>query len=158
MSNRQNLYVGRSGQLAVMAEFLMRGYNVAIPEVDVGEDLFVVRDDNGDLSRIQVKCSIAKQRRRQGYAASFNLRLDQLEKPARPEVHYVFAVRQAERWDDFIVIARASLYELHTKGVGSASKGRVVVSLSTATGELRCNNISLERYRNNWSTWPTIKH
>jgi len=27
--------------MAVMAEFLMRGYNVAIPEVDVGDDILV---------------------------------------------------------------------------------------------------------------------
>jgi hypothetical protein len=37
---REN-YVGRAGQLAVMAEFLLRGYNVAIPEVDEGDDIFV---------------------------------------------------------------------------------------------------------------------
>ncbi len=30
-----------------MAEFLLRGWNVAIPEVDVGDDIFVV-DDNAD--------------------------------------------------------------------------------------------------------------
>lgn len=36
--SRRSLYIGRSGQLAVMAEFLYRGYNVAIPEVDVGDD------------------------------------------------------------------------------------------------------------------------
>lgn len=36
-----NLYVGRAGQMAVMSEFLVRGYNVAIPEVDVGDDIFV---------------------------------------------------------------------------------------------------------------------
>ncbi len=27
-----------------MAELLLRGWNVAIPEVDVGDDIFVVRD------------------------------------------------------------------------------------------------------------------
>lgn len=95
MSNRHNLYIGRSGQLAVMAEFLMRGYNVAIPEVDVGEDLFVVRDADGELSRIQVKCSIAKPKKKRGYSVS---------------------------------------------------------------GTLSCNNVSLEAFRNDWSSWPAIKH
>jgi hypothetical protein len=33
------LYNGRAGQLAVMAELLLRGWNVAIPEVDVGDDV-----------------------------------------------------------------------------------------------------------------------
>jgi len=34
----QSGYVGKAGQLAAMAEFLLRGYNVAMPEVDVGDD------------------------------------------------------------------------------------------------------------------------
>ena len=33
-------FVGKAGQLAVMAEFLLRGYNVAMPEVDVGDDIY----------------------------------------------------------------------------------------------------------------------
>jgi hypothetical protein len=33
VSRKQNLYVGRAGQMAVMAEFLWRGWNVALPEV-----------------------------------------------------------------------------------------------------------------------------
>jgi hypothetical protein len=32
---RRDLFTGRSGQLALMSEFLVRGINVAIPEVDV---------------------------------------------------------------------------------------------------------------------------
>lgn len=38
-----------------MSEFLWRGYNVAIPEVDRGDDIFVVHDDDGTLHRVQVK-------------------------------------------------------------------------------------------------------
>ena len=30
--SKQHLYTGKSGQLAVMAEFLSRGYNVAVPQ------------------------------------------------------------------------------------------------------------------------------
>lgn len=37
-------YTGKAGQLFAMSEFLMLGYNVAIPEVDRGDDIFVVRD------------------------------------------------------------------------------------------------------------------
>ena len=42
-ASTQDLYTGMSGQFAAMSEFLWRGYNVAIPAVDVGEDIFVVR-------------------------------------------------------------------------------------------------------------------
>jgi hypothetical protein len=32
-------YIGKSGQLAAMSEFLWRGWNVAMPEVDEGDDI-----------------------------------------------------------------------------------------------------------------------
>jgi hypothetical protein len=47
MTKKFNLYIGKAGHLAVMSEFLMLGWNVAIPEVDTGEDIFVVQDDDG---------------------------------------------------------------------------------------------------------------
>jgi len=45
-----------------MSEFLARGYNVAVPEVDRGDDLFVVQDESGDFDRIQVKTACATPR------------------------------------------------------------------------------------------------
>ena len=38
--------------MAVMSEFLDRGYNVAVPEVDIGDDIFVVHDGSGVYRRI----------------------------------------------------------------------------------------------------------
>ena len=52
-------HVGKSGQLAVMSELLLRGYNVAMPEVDVGDDVFVVRDEEESVTRVQVKSANA---------------------------------------------------------------------------------------------------
>ena len=60
MSELQNMYKGRSGQLAVMAELLARCYNVAIPEVDRGDDIFVVEDGSDNIWRIQVKTAFAE--------------------------------------------------------------------------------------------------
>jgi len=62
MSKMQNLYLGSAGQTWVMSEFLARGYNVAVPEVDRGDDLFVVQDESGDFDRIQVKTACATPR------------------------------------------------------------------------------------------------
>ena len=49
MSRKANLYVGRAGQMAVISEFLIRGWNVAVPEVDIGDDLLVIKDQNMDV-------------------------------------------------------------------------------------------------------------
>jgi hypothetical protein len=42
MSKRYNLYLGKSGQFAIMAEFLARGWNTCTPDVDVGDDVLVL--------------------------------------------------------------------------------------------------------------------
>ena len=49
MSRKANLYVGRAGQMVVISEFLIRGWNVAVPEVDIGDDLLVIKDQNTAL-------------------------------------------------------------------------------------------------------------
>ena len=88
----EDLYFGRSGQLATMAEFLSRRSNVAIPEVDVGEDIFVVADKDNEVTRVQVKAANARQTQN-GYFAQFKLPLKQLREPDDPRLVYVFVVR-----------------------------------------------------------------
>src|SRR5687768_8786775 len=51
----QSLYKGASGQMAVLSEFLYRLMNVAVPEVDVGDDIFVVKEQDEAVTRVQVK-------------------------------------------------------------------------------------------------------
>jgi uncharacterized protein YuzE len=70
MSKKTNLYIGKAGQFAAMSEFLMRGWNVAVPEVDIGDDIFVVRDENGEFVRVQVKTATA-QARSKSFSAQF---------------------------------------------------------------------------------------
>jgi hypothetical protein len=54
-------FFGRSGHLAVMAELLHRRINVAIPEVDVGDDVFVVKGSDETVVRVQVKSAAAEE-------------------------------------------------------------------------------------------------
>lgn len=156
---RQSLYTGKSGQLAVMAEFVSRGYNVAVPEVDVGDDLFVVRDEDGELSRVQVKTANAREMTDGGHTATFKVPRRQLETPHRPEMNYVFAVRRDDRWDDFLVIERKSLYDLHAvHEIGTEFDGSVVFALIFSNDDVSCKGQSLRAYRNDWSRWPRIRH
>jgi len=43
-----------------MSELLARGYNVAHPEVDVGDDIISVRDEDDEFTLVQVKAANAK--------------------------------------------------------------------------------------------------
>jgi len=60
-----------AGHLAVMSELALRGYNVAIPQIDVGDDVFVVNDETGVMSRLQVKTS-SRTRQKQSTKYQFN--------------------------------------------------------------------------------------
>jgi len=158
MSRRQNLYVGRSGQMAVMAELLWRGWNVAFPEVDVGEDVFVVKDDTGDLWRVQVKTATARVQKN-GYSSQFYVALDQLRTPRSPDLVYVFAIRSSSGWEPFIIVEREALREAHEiYGAGSASKGGVVFRFLANGMVLGCAGQDFGIYRNDWSRWPVIAH
>jgi hypothetical protein len=160
MSMVQNLYIGSAGQAVVMSEFLVRGYNVAIPEVDRGDDLFVVQDANGSLTRIQVKASKAKPLKN-GYVVQFNIPLPQLQKPLTPDIYYIFVVRNDVRWSDFIVIPRKSLYDLYSiNAVGSLSKANNNVNFhfSFRNNDVICSKRSFLNERNDFSHWPIIQH
>jgi hypothetical protein len=156
LSDRSNLYVGRAGQLAVMAEFLLRGWNVALPEVDVGDDVFVVKDEGGDLSRIQVKTANSR-RFGIGYAATFAVGLPQLKTPRVPDLFYVFVVRHASAWGPYVIFPRDPLLQEHVlHRVGSVSSGKLVLRLVYENEQVRCGKRDLSAYRNNWSKWPAL--
>jgi hypothetical protein len=42
-----SLYKGKAGHLAVMGEPCLRGYNVAMPEIDKGDDVFIMNSPAG---------------------------------------------------------------------------------------------------------------
>lgn len=152
-----HLYRGRAGQMAVMAEFLDRGYNVAVPEVDIGNDIFVVHDRSGVYRRIQVKTSYAKPTTK-GTSARYSLRRDKLVRPSAPETLYVFVRRLEDRWLDYILITREELHAYHkTSDMGSVSKkGIVILNIKSEPEMTICSGVDLSRHVNDWSAWPQI--
>lgn len=148
--SRKSLYIGRSGQMAVMAEFLIWGYNVAIPEVDVVSDTFVVKDSSGEYSRVQVKTALAT-KTRQGYSARYSLRFSQLEVQSVPEIWYVFANRLDDRWESFVAISRQELhkiYDLH--GIGSLNRNGLLSLYFAYSGDrVTCSGQNFDLFLNN---------
>jgi hypothetical protein len=112
-------YTAKAAHLAVMSELAWLGYNVAMPEIDIGDDIFAVNDASGNMWRIQVKYSATKSQKKT-VSGMFGCRKSQLEAPGTPELYYVFVFRVASKWR-FAVISRASLLTHHqTNGFGSA--------------------------------------
>ena len=158
---RQHLYLGKAGQFAVMAECLMRGFNVAIPEVDIGDDLFVVNDQSGNYRRIQVKTVTAVRRQTvasAGHSAQFQVPLAQLLQTFVPDLIYVFAVRFPAGWGPFLVIPRDTLLGLHlAQGLGAKTKRGERVQFYVRfddNGAIRSSGQSLAQFVNQFDGLP----
>jgi hypothetical protein len=149
-------YVGKAGQLAVMSEFLLRRYNVAMPEVDEGDDVFVVHTRKGDLYRIQVKTATGTARSN-GFSGTFKIPMKQLRTPVTPDLHYVLALRKEVGQWEFLVISRAQLYEKYrTYKVGNMVNGKLVLYFSFREAAVICSKRGFQQHRNNWEQWPLI--
>ena len=153
--NNYHLYLGKAGHLAVMSEFLMRGWNVAIPEVDIGDDIFVVQDENGILSRIQVKTSTSTARH-SGFSAQFNVPLSQLTNISIIPVHYVFIIRHNDNWTKPLIIRQDYLLDLFKNGIGSKHGGRLVLYFSYKPKKIECSGFDLSKYVSDYSDFPMI--
>jgi hypothetical protein len=161
----QRAFFGRSAQLAVMAELLYRRINVAIPEVDVGDDIFVVKGLSPQVTRVQVKGARAKEQK-DSHFVLINVPSDQLKVPQdNPPLVYAFPIRrwndESGRWSDFLVIRRGILFARFNEGAGTEHvdpKGKPYVqfrivltanSVRSGTGD-----VDLQKYRNAWDPWP----
>lgn len=133
-----------------MSELLVLGWNVAVPEVDIGDDIFVVKDKDGSLHRVQVKSANAKPAR-SGYRVQFKLRLDQLRTPIIPSLHYIFVVRENDKWSHYIIIKQADLnsYFSNTK-IGYKDKNHLQLYLHFSSGKLFAGDHDFTKYLNNW--------
>jgi hypothetical protein len=158
MTKKYNLYLGKAGHLAMMAEFLVRGWNVAIPEVDIGDDIFVVQDENGTLRRVQVKTASAKPTK-SGFSAKYQLPKRQLLELAIPIVHYVFMTRIGEKWSSPIILRQDTLKErVEKENVGTIFKNQVTVYFSHVNQGVRCSKHDFSRFISDFTDFPIIIH
>jgi hypothetical protein len=156
-------YVGKAGQLAVMAELAWRGYNVSIPEVDVGDDVFALDDSSGDLTRVQVKTATGKRLLRQKMAYRCQFRIDKRHvQRGSSGTHYVLAGRCGGSWR-YLVFKRfvfARLLDGGGLGVRNGTDHYMVTVVffdrSTAKTSTLSNAIDLSPHAGKWSLWKRL--
>lgn len=114
-------HFGRAGEYYGMSELLLRGWNVAVPVVDVGDDVFVIDDNDKTTWRLQVKSAEAEpiaEADGGGVKARFNLSRAQLRTLQQIELFYMLLIRSEGRWR-FLVIPRPSLFEIRNAHVAA---------------------------------------
>ena len=157
MKKNYHLYLGKAGHLAVMSEFLTRGWNVAIPEVDVGDDIFVVQDDNGILRRVQVKTATSTERH-SGFSARFNIPIFQLTNISKIPVHYVFVTRHHDNWTKPLIIRQVNLLDHYYNGIGSKHDDRLILYFAYTSGKIECSGLDLSKYVSDYTDFPMIDY
>jgi len=152
------LYLGKAGHLSVMSEFLIRGWNVAIPEVDIGDDIFVVQDDNGTLRRVQVKTSTSTAHQN-SFSGQFNVPIKQLrDYKVNFPVYYVFIVRHQDGWTKPIIIRQDYLRDhFENEEMGSQHEGNLNLYFSFEEGKVECSHTNLSKYIGDFTDFPLIE-
>lgn len=150
--------IGLAGEAAVMSEFAVRGYNVAMPAVDKGDDVFVVNHVTGAMWRIQVKTSLGSPRGTSTYY-QFRVRETAIHPPTAPASHFVFVLRVDDRWR-FVVIATNVLHN-YTIGqqqqVGTpAGENRQFTFIRNKAGTVTCSSVSFDHHLEDWAVWPPL--
>lgn len=142
-----------------MSELLWRGWNVAIPQVDVGDDIFVVEDEQGTFYRVQVKMSTGTDQQ-YGCSAQYILPLQQLQTPETPDLIYVLALRFEGEWKDYLIIDRRTLLSKYeVDNMGSKSNSRLTLYVQYRSQTVKCSGSDLTEFRNNWNHFfPPISH
>jgi len=158
VTKKFNQYLGKAGHLAVMSEFLMLGWNVAIPEVDIGDDIFVVQDDNGTLRRVQVKTSTSTSRK-DSFSGQFNVSVKNLRNISNILVHYVFIVRHNNEWSMPLIIRQDYLLaHFQNEKVGSEVKGNITFYISFKAEKAECSGQDFTGYIKDFTDFPKIEH
>jgi hypothetical protein len=157
MKRNYNLYLGKAGHLAVMSEFLTRGWNVAIPEVDVGNEIFVVQDDIGKLKRVQVKTSTSTVRKT-AFSGQFNISLTQLRDRRTDPVHYVFIVRNNDQWTKPVIIRQDYLLNhFENDKIGSEYNDNLNLYFAYSANKVECSGLDFSKYLSDFTDFPLIE-
>ncbi|MBI3717022.1 MAG: hypothetical protein HY252_00310 [Sphingobacteriales bacterium] len=144
-----------------MSLLLLKGWNVATPEIDTGDDILVLKDESGDLRKIQVKSTYTiLKKKNQQFQVKFNVPGRQLTKAQPIELTYFFVLLKNNVWHNkILIIERTQLeYQLSklNKKLGSGNinfyltfSGKKVFSTS--------KNISIDlvKFVNDYSNFPT---
>lgn len=162
MTTGKNPYVGKAGQLAVMGELAWRGYNVALPEIDKGDDIYSVNDKTGAMLRIQVKTSReTRLKRNMESKYQFNIRRSAIDQPLNPELHFVFACRKQHGFR-FLVMSRDVLRNYvisnNAGSPGELAKDSRRFDIHIHDNETaRCSVLNWTAHLEDWAAWPRLE-
>jgi len=149
-----------------MGEFAIRGYNVALPEIDKGDDVYVLNEITGKLDRVQVKAATPQTRDGCYQVVILDSQINTNPSPGMPELHFIFALRHQEQWR-FVIVSRINLKKIIDdraridKDFGSLNRKsrRRTLTLNISRKDESKVTCSQEPWTmDDWSCWPYLDH
>jgi len=141
-----------------MGELCLRGYNVSMPEIDKGDDVFVVNDATGAMWRLQVKTSLGRTQAT-SRAYQFRVREASIQQAQTPELHFALVMRQNNSWR-FLILDRPVLRNyVRNSNVGTFDAVRGYRQLAVTLhddGRAICSGVDLQNHLEDWNTWPQL--
>jgi hypothetical protein len=158
MTAKYSLYLGEAGQAAASSYFLARGWNIATPRVDIGDDLLVIEDEKGFFTRLQIKTTQAIDRK-ESFSGRFKLPMKQLQKQYIPDLYYMFMVYRENEWLHKVIMPRETVLDYHIKqGMGSLVGDNLNIYFSFQNNKVICSKVDITEFYNNFRAFPIIPH
>lgn len=154
-----NHLVGAAGQFAVLSELTFRGYSVAMPYPDEGEDCLIYDRTNSRVHLIQVKTAKAK-RRKNAHRYQFSIAEAQITTVRTPDIYFALVMRRAAVFHPLILPRRSLLGYVQRDNFGSLSglSRTLTVSLmddDTVSFGAGSGKRSLTSHLRDYSFWPS---
>lgn len=143
----------------MMSELLARGYNVARPEVDVGDDIISVSDLDGQVTLVQVKAANPKPTSSGVLLCRFAVREEQVRAERALEFYFACLVRDKGGWTHFIILPQDALREAYASGcLGKPNrKGNLTFKVTIDGDKVSCHGQDWSGHLGNWDVrWPRI--
>lgn len=141
-----------------MSQLLSRGYNVSVPEVDLGDDVLVEYPEGRKTKSVQVKSRTKDEPPHQSRTVGrFIVPTRQLLTRRSPELCYVFAVWIHGQWDTLIISRRSLLRAWLGRHGRPAAKKVTNFAFTFHPDRVHGLGRSFNQYRNNWDRyWPRL--
>lgn len=156
-------YAGTTGVTWIKQRLLDRGWNVATPMVDVGDDLFVFRRAATDLARLQIKTGSAEDRD-YGYSTRFMVRRDRIHASLDTPLFFLFLVDLGDDRGPTLTFPQSDFRDLvDDQNMGSeTSETALQLYLGYRRGDdgiekILCSDIDVTEYADDLSYWPPLE-
>lgn len=160
MSRKKN-YIGAAGELRAASELALRGYVTHLPSIDEGGDLYVVVEDSGATTRVQVKTSASPNSTKfPGHIGhQVNIKGSLLQVGLQPEVVFVVHCLHGGAWRS-LVMKQSDVLGVLSGGVPAVGQQKVWWIVFDGTDQPHsggAGGAGLSAFLNNWNAiFPVV--